>query len=144
MRRRRHTLDEPSLEIMIAAWDTLDRAHAGYAELLDLYERDGSLPADDRQDALNGAHGLALMAVGMQRAVAGHQVDEHLMGRWIPTGLWAAFASLGYALGALAEGDPEPEALLSRVEIEHLYDKFRLGEWAGMMRDKAVKPLSES
>ena len=47
----------------------------------------------------------------------------------LPRGVHGALARLAYALTALAEDDPEPEALLTEAELQGIAATSGIGDW---------------
>jgi hypothetical protein len=134
--RRPKQLDETSTHYMLAVFSTIEESRPVYRRLLERSEI-GELSNEEREEALEGAHGNAIMSMALRRAVASQEVvglDERM-----PSRVHTVLASFSYAFGALAEPDPTPQALLSAAELDALDEKFGLAEWIAEMRELAPR-----
>jgi hypothetical protein len=115
--------------------DNLERC----ARLTRLHDESPTATDDDateRQDeALAGARRIAYVQRVTFEAMA-HVVDiRALPPEALPLGVLSALARLAYALTALAEADPEPEALLSQDEIRGLARQYEIEDWVSRARE---------
>lgn len=109
--------------------DNLERC----ARLTRLYH-DGASAGELREEALAGARRIAYVERVTFEAMA-HVIDIRTLPPGIlPMGVPSALARLAYALTALAEGDPEPEALLSQDDIHRLAHQYEIEEWVARRR----------
>jgi hypothetical protein len=53
----------------------------------------------------------------------------------LPLGVLSALARLAYALTALSEPNPEPEALLTHDEIRNLAHQYDIEDWVTRARE---------
>jgi hypothetical protein len=116
--------------------DNLERC----ARLTRLYHDAGANPSatELRQEALAGARRIAYVERVVFEAMA-HVIDvRELPPDVLPLGVLSALARLAYALQALAEEDPEPEALLSQDEIRGLAHQYEIEDW--VTRNRAHNP----
>jgi hypothetical protein len=104
--------------------DNLERC----ARLTRLYH-DGATASERHEEALAGARRIAYVERICFEAMA-HVVDvSSLPPGVLPMGVHSALARLAYALVALAEEDPEPEALLSQDAIHTLPHQYGIEDW---------------
>ena len=106
--------------------DNLERC----ARLTRLYHENATANATERRDeALDGARRIAYVERVAFEAMA-HVIDiRTLAPGLLPMGVHSALARLAYALTALAEQDPEPEALLSQEDIHGLARQYEIEDW---------------
>jgi hypothetical protein len=91
-----------------------------------------------REEALAGAGRIAYVERVVFEAMA-HLIDiRELPPGVLPIGVLSALARLAYALTALAEPDPEPEALLTQDQIHGLAHQYEIEEW--VTRNRAPNP----
>lgn len=111
--------------------DNLERC----ARLTRLYQ-DGA-PANERYtEALDGARRIAHVERVAFEAMA-HVIDiRTLPPGLLPMGVHGALARLAYALTALGEEDPEPEALLGQDEIRGLAHQYEIEDWVTRNRER--------
>ena len=99
---------------------------------------DGAKAGELHEEALGGARRIAYVERVAFEAMA-HVVDiRSLPPGILPMGVHSALARLAYALTALAEEDPEPEALLSQDDIHGLSHQYEIEEWVS--RHRASNP----
>jgi hypothetical protein len=104
--------------------DNLERC----GRLTRLYH-DGASAGELREEALAGARRIAYVERVTFEAMA-HVIDiRSLPPGMLPMGVHSALARLAYALTALAEEDPEPEALLSQDDIHDLAHQYEIEDW---------------
>jgi hypothetical protein len=95
---------------------------------------DGAHASDLHEEALAGARRIAYVERVAFEAMA-HVIDIRTLAPGIlPMGAHSALARLAYALTALAEAEPEPEALLSQDEIQRLAHQYEIEEWVARRR----------
>jgi hypothetical protein len=110
--------------------DNLERC----ARLMRLYD-DGASASELKDEALAGARRIAYVERVVFEAMA-HVIDvRQLPPGALPMGVHGALARLAYALIALAEDDPEPEALLSQDDLRNLALAYGIVEWAERGRE---------
>lgn len=110
--------------------DNLERC----ARLTRLHD-DGASEADLTQEALAGARRIAYIE-RVTFEVLAHVVPlSELPEGVLPTGVLNALARLAYALVALAEADPAPDALLRQDEIHGLAHQYEIEEWVTRHRE---------
>jgi hypothetical protein len=85
-----------------------------------------------RREALIRARWTAVHCRAAFDAIAEHRLDDALQERWLPYGALHAVARLVYTLVALAEDDPEPEAMLTQTELENLTAQYQLDAWVAV------------
>ncbi len=111
--------------------DNLERC----ARLMRLYD-DGAAADELKDEALAGARRIAYVERVVFEALA-HVVNvRDLPPGALPMGVHSALARLAYALVALAEEDPEPEALLSQDDLRNLAVSYGIVEWAERGREQ--------
>lgn len=104
------------------------------ARLTRLYH-DGAHAGELREEALDGARRIAYVERVAFEAMA-HVIDiRTLPPGLLPMGVHSALARLAYALAALAEDDPEPEALLNQGEIRGLAHQYEIEDWVTRNRE---------
>jgi hypothetical protein len=140
--RRGHKPETPEVDpefaqlvagLYYAFEDNLERC----ARLTRLYH-DGATASELHQEALTGARRIAYVERVVFEAMT-HVVDvRSLPPSVLPFGVHSALARLAYALTALAEDDPEPEALLSQDDIHGLAHQYEIEEW--VTRHRAHNP----
>jgi len=90
---------------------------------------DGAEADEVHDEALAGARRIAYVERVAFEAMA-HVIDiRSLPPGILPMGVHSALARLAYALIALAEQDPEPEALLGADDIKCLAHQYEIEEW---------------
>ncbi|HEX3978444.1 MAG TPA: hypothetical protein VHW96_19400 [Solirubrobacteraceae bacterium] len=105
------------------------------ARLTRLYH-DGANASELHEEALAGARRIAYVERVVFEAMA-HVIDiRSLPPGMLPMGVHSALARLAYALAALAEEDPEPEALLSQDDIHGLAHQYEIEEWVTRNREQ--------
>jgi hypothetical protein len=110
--------------------DNLERC----ARLTRLYH-DGATTSELREEALAGARRIAHVERVVFEAMA-HLIDIRSLAPGIlPMGVHSALARLAYALTALAEEDPEPEALLSQDDLHGLAHQYGVEDWVTHHRE---------
>jgi hypothetical protein len=110
--------------------DNLERC----ARLTRLYH-DGAQASELHEEALDGARRIAYVERVAFEAMA-HVVDiRSLPPGILPMSVHSALARLAYALTALAEDDPEPEALLSQDDIRGLAHQYEIEDWVTRNRE---------
>jgi hypothetical protein len=82
-----------------------------------------------RQEALTGARRIAYVQRVVFEVITNVIDIRELPPGVLPMGLLSALARLAYTLQALAEEDPEPEALLSQDEIRALAHQYEIEDW---------------
>jgi hypothetical protein len=137
--RRGHKPETPEVDpefaqlvagLYYAFEDNLERC----ARLTRLYH-DGATASELHEEALAGARRIAYVERVVFEAMA-HVVDvRSLPPTVLPFGVHSALARLAYALTALAEDDPEPEALLSQDDIHGLAHQYEIEEWVTRHRE---------
>jgi hypothetical protein len=104
--------------------DNLERC----ARLTQLHHKDANT-SELRAEALAGARRIAYVERVVFEAMA-HVIDiRSLPPGILPMGVHSALARLAYALTALAEEGPEPEALLSLDDILGLARQYEIEDW---------------
>ncbi|MGH2892154.1 MAG: hypothetical protein ACRDPM_02635 [Solirubrobacteraceae bacterium] len=115
--------------------DNLERC----TRLTRLYH-DGATAGELHEEALAGARRIAYVERVVFEAMA-HVIDvRSLPPTILPFGVHSALARLAYALIALAEDDPEPEALLSQDAIHGLARHYQIEEWVTRHREHNPNP----
>jgi hypothetical protein len=95
---------------------------------------DGASAGELHDEALAGARRIAYVERVAFEAMT-HVIDIRTLPPGIlPMGVHGALARLAYALTALAEADPEPEALLSQDAIQRLAHQYEIEEWVARRR----------
>jgi hypothetical protein len=95
---------------------------------------DGASASELHDEALAGARRIAYVERVAFEAMT-HAIDIRALPPGIlPMGVHGALARLAYALTALAEADPEPEALLSQDDIQRLAHQYEIEEWVARRR----------
>lgn len=108
----------------LAYEDNLERC----ARLTRLYHA-GAPASDIRAEAQTGARRIAYVERVAFEAMA-HLIDPRTLPQTVlPRGVHGALARLAYALAALAEPDPEPEALLTQDELDRLTHQYGIEDW---------------
>lgn len=112
--------------------DNLERC----ARLTELH-RTGVSPDELRDEALVGARRIAYVSRVIFEVMANLIPAGSVPDGLLPVGVYGALARLAYALGALAEAEPEPEALLSPAELDNLAAQYEIEDWvkAGRLRN---------
>jgi hypothetical protein len=106
--------------------DNLERC----ARLTRSYEDGTDDSASERRDeALQGAARIAYVQLVVFEVITNVIDIRELAPGVLPMGLLSALARLAYALQALAEEDPEPEALLSQDELRGLAHEYEIEDW---------------
>jgi hypothetical protein len=105
------------------------------ARLARLYD-DGAPAGEIGAEALQGARRIAYVERVAFEAMAHIPNIRSLPTDVLPLGVHGALARLAYALTALAEPDPEPEALLSEGDLQGLAGSYGITEW--VQRGKAA------
>jgi hypothetical protein len=105
--------------------------------------RDGVAPDEFRDEALAGARRIAYVSRVVFLAMANLVPIESIPDGVLPFGVHGALARLAYALVALAEEEPEPEALLSPAELEGLAAQYEIETWVGLGRERNPEFRSE-
>jgi hypothetical protein len=110
--------------------DNLERC----ARLTRLHD-DGATSAELQTEALAGARRIAYVQRVAFEAMA-HVIDiRELPPGALPMGVLSALARLAYALTALAEENPEAEALLSQDELKGLAHQYEIEDWVTRNRE---------
>jgi len=105
------------------------------ARLTRLY--DEGAPATELQaEALQGARRIAYVERVAFEAMAHIPNIRSLPKDVLPLGVHGALARLAYALTALAEPDPEPEALLGATELQGLAGSYGIEDWVKHAREQ--------
>lgn len=105
--------------------DNLERC----VRLTRLHHDGGAGARELQQQALAGARRIAYVERVVFEAMA-HVIDiRSLPPGILPMGVHGALARLAYALTALAEQDPEPEALLSPGDLDGLAHQYAIEDW---------------
>lgn len=103
---------------------------------------EGADASELHEEALAGARRIAYVERVAFEAMT-HVVDiRSLPPGILPMGVHSALARLAYALTALAEPAPEPEALLSPDDIRGLSRQYEIEEW--LTRHRASNPDFEA
>jgi hypothetical protein len=89
--------------------------------------------AELRPEALEAARNIAYLARVWWAALTDLNLRESRRDGALPIAALSALARLAYALVAIAEEDSEPEALLSKAEIDGLAAQYRIEDWAQSM-----------
>jgi hypothetical protein len=114
--------------------DNLERC----ARLTRLRDAGAAANADttkQREEALAGARRIAYVQRVVFEVITNVIDIRELPPGVLPMGLLSALARLSYALQALAEEDPEPEALLSQDEIRKLPQQYDIEDWLTRNRE---------
>jgi hypothetical protein len=143
LRRRQPPQElDPDFALTVASlWEAfevnLDRCH----RLTDL-RQSGQSTSAARMEALVGAGNLAHLSRLVFRFIMLLVPLETIPEGYLPVGVYGAVARLTYALIALAEEEPEPEALLTTAELDGLVEQYQLQPWIEMWRnaDADAKP----
>jgi hypothetical protein len=109
------------------------------ARLTRLYD-DGASATEIQGEALTGARRIAYIERVAFEAMANLPNVRALAKDVLPLGVHGALARLAYALTALAEPDPEPEALLSQHDLENLPSQYGIQDWVTHAREQAPTP----
>lgn len=93
-------------------------------------------PAQEvRAEALEGARELAYVNRVTFVAMMHLNLVESVPEIFNPVAPMAACARLAYTLTALAEEAPEPETVLSDLDLDGLIDQYEIEEWVQTWRD---------
>lgn len=96
------------------------------------------LTEEEHDEALDGARRIAYLARSTFELMATRFPPESIPDALLPRGVHGALARLAYGLTALAEEDPEPEALLSATDLDGLISQYELSDW--IMQRRAANP----
>ena len=88
-----------------------------------------------RQEALAGARRIAYVQRVVFEVITNVVDIREVPPGVLPMGVLSALARLAYALQALAEEDPEPEALLTPDEIRNLPHQYEIEDWVTRNRE---------
>jgi hypothetical protein len=91
--------------------------------------RDGASASELKEEALAGARRIAYVERVCFEALAHVVPVSSLPTGVLPIGVHGALARLAYALTALAEADPAPDALLNQDDIHGLAHQYEIEEW---------------
>ena len=97
---------------------------------------EGAPPAEYRAEALEGARRIAYVSRTIFEVMANLMRDKHVPESVLPIGVYGALGRLAYALTALSEDEPDPEALLSPAELDGLAAHHEIEEWVALGRDR--------
>jgi hypothetical protein len=132
-RERRPELDRDSGELLVSMYHAFEEGLDCCARLTERREA-GASAAELRPEALDTARTIAYVSRVMWEAILWLKLLESIPERRSPVEALKVLARLGYALIALAEEDPAPEALLSRPEIDGLIAKHGIEDWVSFHR----------
>jgi hypothetical protein len=102
-------------------------------------QRRGLLTAEDREEAQFRACMTSYQCRVTFEAIANLHLTDTLPEGWLPVTATNALARLTYALVALSEPDPEPEALLSPEELNGLTAQYGLEDWVARWERMAAR-----
>lgn len=94
----------------------------------------GTPAAEVRGEALAGARSVAYACRAVLAAITEQELLDRLSPELNPSRVLPALARIGYTLVALAEDAPEPEALLTRSELDDLGAQFGIEGWLARCR----------
>ncbi len=135
IRRRKSTEDSELLELVAQFFFAYVHNLEAYAEFY--RNREAGHPLSAYRDAAlyRARFGAYFSRVFFERGIAAQGFDE-LPDGWLPLDAFGAQARLVYALTAIAEDDPEPEALMTLEETAALTAQYGLTEWVGHWRGR--------
>lgn len=132
MKRRRSSqppqVDAQFVEILAGLYYAYDDNLERCARLTKL-RHDGVSPDELHDEALAGARRIAYVSRVVFEVMANLVPIESIPEGVLPFGVHSALARLAYALVALAEDEPEPEALLTLVELDGLAAHYEIEDW---------------
>jgi hypothetical protein len=106
--------------------------------------QEGATAPEMHDEALEGARRIAYVSRVWFEAIAYLVPVKSIPERTLPIGVQGALARLAYCLVALAESDPEPEALLTLDEIENLTAQYEIQDWLSRCRKSNPDFTAES
>jgi hypothetical protein len=127
-RSSRPAVDTAAVRAVADLYVTYLEARDTCARLVDL-RLTGTPVQAVREEALSVARRVATMARLTFDAILEASLLERLPADLDPSGVFPALARMGYALVALAEEGPEPEALLTATELQDLGSQYRIDGW---------------
>jgi hypothetical protein len=138
MKRKRERQAKPELspangELLVSMYHAFEEGLERCARLTERREA-GASAAELRPQALQTARWIAYVSRVMWEAILWLKLLESIPESRSPVEALKVLARLGYALIALAEEDPEPEALLSPAEIDRLIAKHGIEDWLSFHR----------
>jgi hypothetical protein len=89
-----------------------------------------------RAQALEGARRIAYVSRAIFEVMANLMADKNVPESILPVGIYGALGRLAYALTALAEDEPDPEALLSPAELDGLAAQYEIEDWVARGRER--------
>jgi hypothetical protein len=92
------------------------------------------LTEQEHAEALDGARRIAYLARSTFELMATRFPPESIPDVLLPIGVHGALSRLAYGLTALAEEEPEPEALLSPTDLDGLLSQYKLTDWIAQRR----------
>jgi hypothetical protein len=136
LKRRAKSEFDPAFAGLIAAVYVAFEDNRECCSRLTALREAGAGAAELRPEALEAARDIAYVARVWWVALMDLNVRESIPDGALPIAALSALARLAYALVALAEEDSEPEALLSKAEIDGLAAQYRIEDWAQSMAER--------
>ena len=97
---------------------------------------EGVPAAEYRAQALESARRIAYVSRVIFEVMANLMADKNIPESILPVGIYGALGRLAYALTALAEDEPDPEALLSPAELDGLAAQYEIEDWVARGRER--------
>lgn len=136
LKRRAQSDFDPAFGELIAAVYVAFEDNCERCSRLTALRDAGVGAAELRLEALEAARNIAYVARVWWVALMDRNLRESVRDSALPIAALSALARLAYALVALAEEDSEPEALLSKAEIDGLAAQYRIEDWARSMAER--------
>jgi hypothetical protein len=133
-RERPPVLSETNGELLVTMYHAFEEGLERCARLTERREA-GASAAEIRPEALETARWIAYVSRMLWEAILYLKLLESIPESRSPIEAMKVLARLGYGLLALAEEDPEPEALLSQAELDGLFAKHGIEDWVSIHRE---------
>jgi hypothetical protein len=139
-RERRLELEPEQASLLVSLYLAFDQGYGSCARLIEHREAGEPALAGERAEALKAARTIAYVSRVTWESMVNLQLLERISDdRLSPLGALTVLARLAFALTAMAEDDPEPEALLSSAELENLVANHGIEDWLTYYREAIAR-----